>query len=158
MRKVRLVAASALISAVLTGGAVLGVNSAGAQVEIRVDLTGSRLTFVDLDGDGRTDTGDRYTGRSLLVDPVSGERIGRSIGECIATTRIVVEQSKGTWVCTYVLALADGHIVLQGEDPAGAGPYVLAVTGGTGLFRNASGEADAVDVEDRTELTIHLEP
>jgi hypothetical protein len=76
-------------------------------------------------------------------------------------TRIVVEQSRGTWICTYVLTLADGHIIVQGKDPAGlrgGTPYVLAVTGGTGLYRNARGEADAVDVEERTEITIHLEP
>jgi hypothetical protein len=137
------------------------MNSAGAQVEIRVDLTGGRVALVDLDGDGRIDTGDRFTGRSPVIDPASGESVGRAFSECIATTRVVVEQSKGTWVCTHVLALADGHITLQGEDPAGlreGAAYVLAVTGGTGLYRNALGEADAVDLEDRTELTIHLEP
>jgi hypothetical protein len=136
------------------------MNSAAAQVEIRVDLTGARVAFVDLDRDGRTDTGDRVAVRSLVVGPASGERVGRGLGDCVAMTRIEVERQRGTWACTHVLALADGPIILQGEDPAGAGPYVLAVTGGTGLYRNALGEADAVDLEDldRTELTIHLEP
>jgi len=158
MRKVRLVTACALTSAALAGGVVLGIASAGAQVELRVDLTDGRVAFVDLDRDGRIETGDRVTGRSLVVDPASGERVGRGLGDCVAMTRIEVEQQRGTWACTHVLALAGGQIILQGEDPAGAGPYVLAVTGGTGLFRNARGEADALDVEDRTELTIHLEP
>jgi hypothetical protein len=157
MRKVRLAAACALTSAALTGGAVIGMSSAGAQVGIRVDLTGARVVFVDFDRDGRIDTGDRVAVRSLVVDPASGERVGRGLGDCVAMTRIEVEQQRGTWACTHVLALTGGHIILQGEDPAGSGPYVLAVTGGTGLYKNARGEADALDVEDRTELTIHLE-
>jgi hypothetical protein len=163
MSKLRSVAGLALMLAAMTGGALTGITSAGAQGEpIRVDETGGRWAFVDLDGDGRTDTGDRFTGRSQLVDPISGEQVGRSFADCIATTRIVVERSKGTWVCTRVLALAGGHIILQGEDPAGfrdGEPYFLAVTGGTGSYSDARGEAEAVDVSDLgTELTIHLEP
>jgi hypothetical protein len=161
MGKPRSVAASALTLAVITGGVVLGISAARAQVEpIRVDVTGGRGALLDFDGDGRIDIGDRFTGRPQMVDPASEESAGRAFFECIAMTRIVVEQSKGTWVCTYVLPLADGHIILQGEDPAGAGTYVLAVTGGTRLYRDARGEADAVDVAslDRAEFTIHLEP
>lgn len=154
----RFVAANVLALGVVTGAVSLGAFSAGAQEEpIRVDLTFDRMVFLDFDGDGRIDTGDRATGRPQLVDPASGERAGRVFAECIVMSRIVVEQSKGTWLCTYVLALANGHINLQGEDPAGPGAYVLAVTGGTGLYKDARGEADAVDVEERTEITIHLE-
>jgi hypothetical protein len=161
-RRVRFAAACALTFGAVTSGVLLGITSAGAQVDpIRVDMTGGRVAFLDFDGDGRPDTGDRFTGRSPLVDPASGEPVGGAFSECIAMTRIVVEQSRGTWICTYVLTLADGHIIVQGKDPAGlrgGTPYVLAVTGGTGLYRNARGEADAVDVEERTEITIHLEP
>lgn len=156
MRKLRSVAACVLTLG-MTGVVLIGITSAGAQEEIRVDVTGGRGAFVDLDGDGRIDTGDRVTGRSGVLDPVSGERVGRAFVDCVAVTPIVVEQQKGTWLCTQLLALADGHIILQGEDPAGIGPNVLAVTGGTGVYRNARGEADQLDVEDRTEFTIHLE-
>ena len=159
MRKLRSVAACALTLGAMSGGVLIGIISAGAQAEpILVDLTAGRATFLDFGGDGNIERGDRLTGRSPVVDPTSGDRVGISFGDCIAMTRIVVEQSKGAWVCTHVLALADGHIILQGEDPAGPGPYVLAVTGGTGPYKDARGEAEAVDVEDRTEITIHLEP
>jgi hypothetical protein len=43
-------------------------------------------------------------------------------------------------------------------DAVHAALVVLAVTGGTGTYKDARGEADAVDVEERTEITIHLEP
>lgn len=156
-KQLRLVAVCALAFGMVTGGVLLSVASAGAP--IRVDLTPGSTTFLDLDGDGRIDRGDRFTGRQRLVDPATDERIGRASSECIAMTRIVVEESRGTWVCTYVLELPEGHILLQGKDPAGLGPYVLAVTGGTAPYRNARGEADLVDVGfDLTEITIHLEP
>jgi hypothetical protein len=156
-RRMRFVAAFAVSLGAVTSGVLLGVTSVGAQAEIRVGLTGGRVAFVDLDRDGRIDTGDRVTGRSLVADLATGERVGREFADCVAMTRIVVEQQKGTWVCTHVLALADGHIILQGEDPAGVGSNVLAVTGGTGLYKDARGQADQVDT-DRTEFTIHLEP
>lgn len=159
MGKLRFVAACALTLGVMTGGVLIAITSAGAQGEpIRVGLAGGRSASLDFDGDGRIDMGDRVTGRSQLVDPATGERLGRAFSDCVATTGIVVEQQKGTWLCTHLLALADGHIILQGEDPAGVGTNLLAVTGGTGLYRNARGEADQGDVEDRTEFTIHLEP
>ncbi|MCI0634757.1 MAG: hypothetical protein L0206_12700 [Actinobacteria bacterium] len=70
------------------------------------------------------------------------------------------ERQQGAAVCTAMIQLADGDITLQGPDPASFGASVFAVTGGTGLYRNARGEADVVDDPDpgRTEITIHLEP
>jgi hypothetical protein len=161
-RRMRLVTSCVLALAVPMGIASLGVVSAGAQGEpIRVDLgPGGRFAHLDFDGDGRTDTGDRSTGRGPVLDPATGDGVGRYFFECIATTRIVVEDQRGTWLCTIVLEMLDGHLILQGEDPAGVGPGVLAVTGGTGLFSNARGEADFVDVslDGPSELSIHLEP
>ena len=61
-------------------------------------------------------------------------------------------------MCTHVLELPDGHLNLQGKDPSGLGSHVFAVTGGTGLYRNARGEADEVDTDIAEEITIHLEP
>jgi hypothetical protein len=65
--------------------------------------------------------------------------------------------AEGTWLCTDVLELPDGYIILEGEDPAGEGAYVLAVTGATGLYAGAGGEANATDVGDRAELSNALE-
>jgi len=157
-RRIRFLAAGVLAVGAVWGMAFAWVVSAGAQgVPIRVDIPAGVGVLVDLDDDGRIETGDRFTGRSRVEDPATGDRVGRILFECVATTRIVVEQQKGTWLCTYVLELPDGHINLQGEDPAGVGTHVFAVTGGTGLYRDARGEADEVDTEFAEEITIHLE-
>jgi hypothetical protein len=114
--------------------------------------------LIDLDENGRIDTGDRVTGRSRLEAPDTGERVGRVIFDCVATTPIVMERQKGAWLCTEVLELPEGHLTLEGEDPAGMSTHVFAVTGGTGVYRNARGEAEEVDSEAGEEITIHVEP
>jgi hypothetical protein len=160
-KRLRFVTACALTLAV-TVGLLLGPAPVGAQGEpIRVDLRAGdiRVALLDFDRDGRIEMGDRAVVRGPLVDPATGDRVGPSFWECVAMTRIRPELQRGMWVCTALLRLADGDITLQGQDPAGFGASVFAVTGGTGLYRNARGEADVVDAPDpdRTEITIHLE-
>ena len=73
-------------------------------------------------------------------------------------TRVVsFEPPRGSQVCTGLIRLTDGDITIHGPDPGGPG---LRRDGGTGLHRNARGEADVVDAPDpdRTEITIQLEP
>jgi hypothetical protein len=158
-RRIRVATIGALIVAGVTAGAWSGITLAGAQAEpIQLHAPAGAGVILDFDHDGRIDTGDRATGRTPLEDPTTGERVGTALFECVATTRIVIEQRKGTWLCTYVVELSEGHITLQGKDPAGVGTHVFAVTGGTGLYRSATGEATEVDTEDGEDLTIHLEP
>jgi len=158
-RSKRTMMASAMAMVTVTGLVFAGIATAGAQGEpIRVNIPAGMGALLDHDDDGRIDLGDRFTGRSRVEDPATGERAGRVLFDCVATTVIVVEQRKGTWMCTYVLELPEGHINLQGEDPAGVGSHIFAVTGGTGLYRNARGDADEVDTEVAEEITIHLEP
>jgi len=158
-RLVRFLTVSTLIVAGVGAGVMFGVTSAGAQQEpIRVNIPAGVGKLIDLDHDGRIDLGDRVDGRSRLNDPATGDRMGRVLFECLATSQIVVEQQKGTGLCTYVLEFAEGDLTLQGEDPAGVSTHVFAVTGGTGLYRNARGEAEEVDTLVAEEITVHLEP
>jgi hypothetical protein len=163
-KRVRLAAASALTAVVVTGGVSLGTASAGAQGEpIRVDqrFEDVRVARLDFDHDGTIEMGDRVAVRGPLVDPTTGDRVGRAFWDCVAMTRVArFEPQQGSTVCTALLRLADGDITLLGPDPAGFGASDFAVTGGTGLYRNARGEAGVLDAPDpdRTEITIHLEP
>jgi hypothetical protein len=149
------------IALVVVTGGVLAAASVGADEEpIRVVMrTGeTRTTFLDFNGNGRLNQGDRVVFRGPLRDPDTGDRAGRTLGECMAMSLVRVDDQRGVWACSYVLGLADGDLILRGWDPAGVGPYVLAVTGGTGSFRNARGQADVRDHNNRTAFTILLEP
>jgi hypothetical protein len=162
-KRLRLVTACLLTVGAVTSEVLLGTAPVGAQGEpIRLDqrFGDVRVTRLDFDHDGRIEMGDRIAVRGRLVDPATGDEVGLAFWDCVAMTRVVrFEAQRGATVCTALFELAGGDITLQGPDPAGFGASVFAVTGGTGLYRNAGGEADVVDAPnpDRTEITIQLE-
>jgi hypothetical protein len=154
---VRVVAIGVVTVAATIAAVGLGPTAGGQpgpiELEFRVDDISS--VFLDFNENGRIDQGDRFVARGPLRDPATGDRVGRAFSECTAMTRI---SESGIFVCAYTLRLSEGHIILEGRDPAGVGPNVLAVTGGTGLYRDARGQADQMDLPDRSSYTIHLEP
>lgn len=161
-KHLRFGAVCALVLGMATGGAVLGTARVGAQEPIRVDQRFGelRVARLDFDHDGRSEIGDRIAVRGPLVDPVTGDRVGLAFWDCVTMTRVVsFEPPRGSQVCTGLIRLTDGDITIHGPDPGGYGVSVFGVTGGTGLYRNARGEADVVDAPDpdRTEITIQLE-
>lgn len=142
--------ASSLVVAAVTSG-----TTAVAQGDVHVVMTleGARETFLDFDGDGVLRLGDRIATRAPLVDATArGNRVGTSFGDCLALRRITSDT--GLWRCSYVLRLADGTINLDGLDPRGPGAYELAVTGGTGAYRSATGQAALVDTATETDIQI----
>jgi hypothetical protein len=56
-----------------------------------------------------------------------------------------VIHNHGLYNCTYLLKLADGTITLQGLDPHGPGSSPFAVMGGSGIYKDASGDAVFTD-------------
>jgi hypothetical protein len=166
-KRIRFVAACAMAlgvvtSAVLLGTATVGAGAQGEGVIRAVQRSNDvRSAFLDFDHDGTIDRGDRFASRGPLLAPATGERIGLANWDCVTMTRVArPELQRGKFVCTTLLQLANGAITLQGPDPAGFGASVFAVTGGTGLYRTARGQASVVDAPDpdRTVITIHLEP
>lgn len=80
-----------------------------------------------------------------------GRPAGTSGGVC-TVTEVVPPYTVATFHCVATLALRRGQITLQGlvelqseDDP---GPFTVAITGGTGAYRGASGEAVIRDVSD----------
>jgi hypothetical protein len=84
---------------------------------------------------------------SLVVAP-DGHTFALSTG-----TRV---HDHGLWDCAYLLKLADGTILLQGLDPHGPGSSPFAVTGGTGAYRDARGDAVFTDSPTTTDMQISL--
>jgi Allene oxide cyclase len=77
--------------------------------------------------------GDLLTFHNPIFDASDTTRVGSDQGDCIR-----ISPKVGTWECRWVTWLAGGSITVEG-------PFfdthdsVLAVTGGTGAYRNARG-------------------
>ena len=79
--------------------------------------------------------------------------MGKLYLECVIVSRV---QPGGAYDCTYVLKLEGGDIMTHGIDPQGPSDVFFAATGGTGTYREASGQAHYIDT-DVTDIIIHLD-
>jgi allene oxide cyclase len=88
--------------------------------------------FVDESPAGDS-SGDLLTFHNPVFDRTDSRRVGRTHGEC---TRIVAGDS---WECRWTTFLRGGKLTVEGPF-FDTRPSVLAVTGGTGRFRDARGQ------------------
>jgi allene oxide cyclase len=122
--------AAAAAVAFVAGGVVAAPDIAGPMT-VHVIEHAKTDTFIDVKDDGDS-TGDLLTFHNPVFDATDSTRVGGDQGEC---TRIVTGRS---FECTWITHLAGGSITVEG-------PFfdthdsVVAVTGGTGLYRNARG-------------------
>jgi hypothetical protein len=90
-------------------------------------------------------SGDLLTFHNELFDATNAEVVGTDQGDCIRIEPGV------SWECRWVNFLEDGSITVEGPF-FDAGPSTLAITGGTGAFRNARGTMRLVSNADGTEF------
>lgn len=84
---------------------------------------------------------------------VQGRPAGDSVGSCV----IVVLSPEALANCSGVFRLAGGDIAAQFVAVQGPTPKDVAVTGGTGAFRNVGGDGSLVEFGDGTgKLTFQL--
>jgi len=89
-------------------------------------------TVIDTGLPGDT-TGDLLTFHNAVFNAADAKRVGRDQGDCIR-----IAPSRGSWECRWVTRVPGGSITVEG-------PFfdthdsTLAVTGGTGIYRNARG-------------------
>ncbi|HSE10457.1 MAG TPA: hypothetical protein VLB29_17480 [Nocardioidaceae bacterium] len=86
-------------------------------------------------------------------------RVGTLDGTCVVTR--LHRRDEGAQQCVVTLTLPRGHLTAQGlltfegDEPD---PFTVAITGGTGRYSNAAGEAHVrILNEDRTLIDIDLE-
>src|SRR5262245_57483545 len=72
-----------------------------------------------------------------VFDSKDAKKVGTDQGYCI---RIVVGK---TWECNWTTFLADGQITVEGPF-SDTGNTVLAITGGTGKYKNARGSMELI--------------
>jgi len=84
---------------------------------------------------------------------VNGRPAGDSVGSCV----VVVLTPEALANCTGVFRLTGGNIAAQFVAVQGPTPKEVAVTGGTGTFRNVGGDGSLVEFGDGTgKLTLNL--
>lgn len=122
------IGAGLVIQAVAFGGTASKIR---APVTVHVIEHARTDTVIDTGKRGDT-TGDLLTFHNPVFDAADAMRAGRDQGQCI---RIVVGAS---WECTWTTFLPGGQVTVEGPffDTRNS---VLAVTGGTGIYRNARG-------------------
>jgi hypothetical protein len=118
----------------------------------------TQSTFLDL-GEKGLSIGDEL----VFSDDVSrdDEAVGRDGGKCIVTHVKDAEKGAIDLLCIATLWIDDeGQITAQGligiESDDDRGPWTLAITGGTGDFRGASGEFVVEETSD-TESTYTVD-
>lgn len=167
MNKIRVVGTAALAAAVLAGGAVAlespAASGAGAQSAPTSAKSGSEETIrlVEAESDGRDidvkpkgeSVGDYFAFHSVMEN-LSGQPVGRADGFAVLTRVGKV----GATQHFVTLTLKGGQITTQNapqEDiDNGNGPQ--AITGGTGRYRNASGQVTFEEQGERIIAVIQL--
>ncbi len=127
------VLAGGLIAGMVIQAAAFGGTAADIRKPVTVHVIEHALTDTVTDTGAAGDTtGDLLTFHNPVFNAADTGQVGRDQGEC---TRIAVGAS---WECTWTTFLPGGHLTVEGPffDTRDS---VLAVTGGTGVYRNARG-------------------
>jgi hypothetical protein len=151
------VVAPVAILAISTVGVALaqarpGTRQSGGEIHVVLPAT-QQIEFFDFNSDGLT-LGDRLAAVGPLLNEAQTRRVGTSYADCWVGDRVLEDQSP--YVCAYVLKFRDGTITTEGLDPHGISDVYFAVTGGTGVYEGATGQAQYIDSPDLTEIIIRL--
>lgn len=143
------VVAIVALGSLIFGSAVAAADGKGKDKRtLRIVAVEKQFNFLDLGDPGPT-LGDEIVFSEFLR--IRGRGVGESGVVCVVT-QAMPPYDVLTFHCVATLSLRRGQITLQGlvevqgeDDP---GPFTVAITGGTGKFRCASGEAVIRDVSD----------
>ncbi|WUD78316.1 hypothetical protein OG937_44690 [Streptomyces sp. NBC_00510] len=128
-----------------------GPHGDGEKV-IKLDDSVREFAAIDVGGPGMS-LGDEAIGFSDFFQ--NGRKVGT--GGFVCT---VISLQKSLRQCESTLRLAQGDITLQGFAPfivSFPTRFTLAITGGTGAYRDARGYMDGVNIDSsHARLTVHL--
>jgi allene oxide cyclase len=133
--------AGAVLAATVIAVSLISVAAAGPNVtRFSVVERATTDTVVDLEANGDS-SGDLLTFHNEIYDETNQNVVGSDLGDCV---RIEVGVS---WECRWVTILEDGSITVEGPF-LDVGPSVLAITGGTGAYKDAGGSMRLVSRDD----------
>ena len=122
-------------------------EEAGSIQTIHVVAKEVDSSFLDL-GDADFSVGDQFVFTNDLFR--GGEKLGEDGGVCVVTR--LTARGASTWECVGSNVLPGGQITVQGlvtygpDEEIKADPYLFAITGGTGRYREAHGDVRIEEV------------
>jgi hypothetical protein len=148
---------SAIIVLLLAIASVM-VASAAADDDGKIQLISKVVqeAEVDIPPTGEFGIGDGFVFSDDLFE--GSKQVGESGGQCTFVRLDEIAQS-ATIQCVATLSLPKGQITVQGlitfvgEDDA---PFVVAITGGSGAYKNAHGELRVEPEGDHDRLTLSI--
>ena len=139
MRKTMTIAAAAA-SIVLVVGLVAQARSAHRSTRTTVvhvieHATTDKVIDTGKPGDS---TGDLLTWHNKVYDDTDSAVVGKDQGECVR-----INPKTGSWECTWITWVSGGSLTVEGAfyDTKDS---TFAITGGTGLYKDATGEMQLV--------------
>jgi allene oxide cyclase len=140
---------ASLAVAVSSASAARARASAGTTVHV---IEHAKTDTVVQSGGKGDKTGNLLTFHNFVYNTSDTKRVGHDQGVCVR-----IFPPEGSWECMWTTFLAGGQITVEG-------PYydshnsVLAITGGTGAYRNARGEMNllARDGGNKYDFIFHI--
>ena len=126
-----LVGAAVLVFAVVNATAKDKPKAAGGSIHVIEHATSDAVT----NGSAEDAVGNVLTFANPVYDKKDAKQVGTDQGYCI---RIVVGE---TWECNWTTFLPKGQITVEGPF-SDTGDTVVAITGGTGKYRNVRGSME----------------
>jgi allene oxide cyclase len=126
-----LLAASVALVIVVSASAGDGDHHAGRTITVVEHATSDAVT----NGTTGDDAGNILTFANDVFNAADTQKVGSDEGSCV---RVVVGEA---WECTWTTFLPKGQITVEGPF-YDASDSTLAITGGTGAYRNARGEME----------------
>jgi hypothetical protein len=126
-----LLAASVVLVIVVNASAGSGNQHGGRTITVVEHATTDAVT----NGTAGDDVGNILTFANDVFNADDAQKVGTDQGSCV---RLVVGES---WECSWTTFLPKGQITVQGPF-SDTGDSVLAITGGTGAYRNVRGEME----------------
>ncbi|SDM42921.1 allene oxide cyclase barrel-like domain-containing protein [Allokutzneria albata] len=129
------------VAAIALAGTALAATPAAGVTEMVIKVGNDQFAAVDTGPPGLS-VGDSY----VYSDTLS--RDGRVVGDDGGTCQVThVTGTTATTNCVLSLRLPEGQITAQALWVRGTTPLRMAITGGTGRYRDASGELVATDIQ-----------
>jgi allene oxide cyclase len=131
--KIRVLVAAASVCAVVIVTAVSQAAFGTTRMTIHVVEHAISDAVVDIGASGDSE-GDILWFANEVYGPADVRVVGSDQGQCFRTS-----VADGAWECNWTTFLRDGSLTVEGPF-YDAADSVLAITGGTGIFRRAQGQ------------------